>query len=252
MIKHEMPVKLKSKRGLVDNLNLYFYVNSSSVLRYCVEQIIFLFLSWIPSMVGIALRAIVYKLIINSKGLAVIEEGVCFKRPKDIHLQSGVYIGQGCHIYGTPAGLHIGPHTRITHNAYLNVCNYSKFTVREAVPSCESKMEIGEHCVVGAFSCLMAYGHIKIGNYVTIANHCSIFGFDHVFSDIGTNIMDQGVKKGAVVIEDDVWIGANSVVLSGVTIGRGSVIGAGSVVTASIEPYSVAVGNPARIIRKRN
>jgi serine acetyltransferase len=58
-------------------------------------------------------------------------------------------------------------------------------------------------------------------------------------------------SKGEISIEDDVWIGSGAIVLSGVTIGRGSVVGAGSVVTKSIPPYSVAVGNPARVVKRR-
>ena len=61
----------------------------------------------------------------------------------------------------------------------------------------------------------------------------------------------EAVTKGPIVLEDDVWIGQDSIILSGVTIGRGSVIAAGSVVTKSVEPYSIVGGNPARLIRYR-
>lgn len=78
-----------------------------------------------------------------------------------------------------------------------------------------------------------------------------IIGANHRFSDVTKLIKEQGVETKGIIIESDVWIGANCCVLDGVTIGRGSVIGAGSIVTKSIPPMSVAVGNPCRVIKQR-
>ena len=72
-----------------------------------------------------------------------------------------------------------------------------------------------------------------------------------MFSDPEMLIHEQGMIGLGIKIEDDVWIGAGAIILDGVTIGRGSVIGAGAVVTKNIPPYSVAVGVPARVIKKR-
>jgi len=247
-----VPNKRKSERTLADQARVYFYVHSTSLPRYGLEQILFACLSWIPSLPGIALRALGYKLLLKSKGFQVFEESVSIKRPGDIHLGHGVYVGRHSHLWGTPEGLYIGDHTRIMHGAYLNVNNYGQFTKSpqddENVPS---KIEIGACSVIGAFACILGYGHVQIGNHVTVSNHCSIFGYDHLFSDPQERIMDQGVEKKRTVVEDDVWIGANSVLLAGTTVGRGSVIGAGSVVTRDIEPFTVAAGNPALPIRKR-
>jgi len=108
--------------------------------------------------------------------------------------------------------------------------------------------------------------HAKV-NRIVIGNFCSIapntiiqevyhrktnITTYHIWSNIfRTESENDFESKGDIVIEDDVWIGANSVILSGVTIGRGSIIGAGSIVTKSIPRYSVAVGNPATVIYKR-
>lgn len=102
---------------------------------------------------------------------------------------------------------------------------------------------------------------IKIGSFTSIASNVIIQEDYHRFDKISTyfmnnNMFNNGINddifsKGAIVIEEDVWVGANSVILSGVTIGRGSIIGAGSVVTKSIPKYSIVVGNPARVIRSR-
>ena len=92
---------------------------------------------------------------------------------------------------------------------------------------------------------------MRIGRDVRIGQFVSIIGDNHVFDRTDIPIFMQGVQTTDVIIEDDVWIGAHAVVLPGVMIGRGSVIGAGAVVTKNIPPFSIAVGNPARVIRRR-
>jgi acetyltransferase-like isoleucine patch superfamily enzyme len=95
------------------------------------------------------------------------------------------------------------------------------------------------------------YGNIEIGKNVMIAPNCMIAGGNHNFSDTTTPIRFQGDNSKGIVIEDDVWIGANCVILDGVTIKKGSVIGAASVVTKDIDEYSIVIGNPAKTIKKR-
>lgn len=89
-------------------------------------------------------------------------------------------------------------------------------------------------------------GSVSIGNDVNIGPNTVIDPSNHVFARTDVTISAQGLSFGHIVIEDDVWIGANVVVTQGVRIGQGSVIGAGAVVTRDIPPYSVAVGVPAR------
>jgi len=127
---------------------------------------------------------------------------------------------------------------------------------------------LGRYSVVESFSCLNnAVGDLLIGDYsrigigntiigpVTIGNHVNlaqnvvVSGLNHNFMDVKNNIDTQGVSTKHINIDDDVWIGANVVVLAGVTIGKHSIVGAGSVVTKDIPPYSICVGNPARIIK---
>ena len=74
---------------------------------------------------------------------------------------------------------------------------------------------------------------------------------DHVFADPDKPIRLQGMKPGSIIIEDDVWVAGGAHINAGVTIGRGSIIGAGAVVTKDIPPMSVAVGVPAKVIKKR-
>ncbi len=110
---------------------------------------------------------------------------------------------------------------------------------------------IGSHVGIGR-QALIA-NDIEIGDHVLIASNVSFIGRDdHVINVVGKTIWDSGRGPGApVVIEDDVWIGNGSIVLSDVRIGRGSVVAAGSVVTKDVPSYAIVGGNPARLIRMR-
>jgi acetyltransferase-like isoleucine patch superfamily enzyme len=109
-------------------------------------------------------------------------------------------------------------------------------------------VSIGNNSGIGTFCHIWGAGGVKIGNDVMIAAHCCITSQGH---DISSEKLCEKIICKKIVIEDDVWLGYNVIVLPGVTIGKGSVIGAGSVVTSNIPPYSIAVGNPARVIKKR-
>lgn len=114
------------------------------------------------------------------------------------------------------------------------------------------KLEIGDDTGIGYRSHIMVIGHMKIGKKVMIANNVYISDNLHGFENIDVPIVAQPLKHATVEIEDDVWLGENVCVLPGVTIGRHSVIGANSVVTKDIPPYSVAVGSPAKVIKQYN
>ncbi|TNB47559.1 acyltransferase [Martelella lutilitoris] len=110
-------------------------------------------------------------------------------------------------------------------------------------------IEIGADCTVNAYACLA--GKVTCGDHVRIASHAQIMGFNHGYEDPDIPISRQPHESRGIVIEDDVWIGANVVVLDGVRIGRGAVIAAGATVTRDIPPYMIAGGVPAKPIRKR-
>lgn len=95
------------------------------------------------------------------------------------------------------------------------------------------------------------YGKVAIGKDSMIAPNCMIAGGNHNYDDMNIPMQYQGDSSKGITIEEDVWIGANCVILDGVVIHKGSIVGAGSVVTKDIEPYSIAFGNPCQIQRKR-
>ncbi|WP_434734363.1 acyltransferase (plasmid) [Rhizobium sp. YTUHZ044] len=108
---------------------------------------------------------------------------------------------------------------------------------------------LGDDCSVNPYACVS--GKVTCGNGVRIASHASIVGFNHGFDDPDRPIHRQGVISLGIAIGDDVWIGANCVILDGVTIGKGAVIAAGAVVTGDIPPMAIAGGVPARVLRRR-
>ena len=93
-------------------------------------------------------------------------------------------------------------------------------------------------------------GPVTLGNYVTIGSGAQITGLTHNYLDVTRPIAKQGVTPNRTVVEDDVWIGGNSCINQGITIGTHSIIASGSVVTKNVPPYPVVGGNPARILRQ--
>ena len=131
------------------------------------------------------------------------------------------------------------------------------------------RFSIGKRSVVESYSCINnAVGDVTIGDYTRIGLHSTVIGpvsigshvnmaqgitvsaLNHNFSDGGKRIDQQGIATRQIIIEDDVWIGANATVLAGGKIGNHSVIAAGAVVTKDIPPHSLAAGVPATVKRK--
>lgn len=109
---------------------------------------------------------------------------------------------------------------------------------------------IGNNTIVGVSNVLI--GPINIGNNVMIAQNVVISGLNHNFEDVSLPPLLQHFNSKLIVIDDDVWIGANVVITAGVTIGKHSIVGAGSVVTKDVLPFCVYVGNPAKMVKKYN
>lgn len=112
-------------------------------------------------------------------------------------------------------------------------------------------LTVGDRSSIGPRGYIGCSGKITIGSDVMLGPDVKIYSENHVFTSTSQSIKSQGVARGVTTIEDDCWLGSGTIVTSGVTIGRGSVIAAGSVVTRDIPPFSVAAGVPAKIIRSR-
>jgi acetyltransferase-like isoleucine patch superfamily enzyme len=112
---------------------------------------------------------------------------------------------------------------------------------------------IGEHVVINSGCVLYTGQGIKIGNHVAIAANCTFAPANHAYKDKSRPIREQGFLpgKGGILIEDDVWIGANCVFLDGAILRRGCVLGAGSIVRGELAAYTVYAGQPLRVLGVR-
>lgn len=178
-----------------------------------------------------------FKLWISSKQNIEIMDKLTINGLPIIDIQKGsrLYIGSDVTLNSRNKGYHINLHSPV-----------KLFADRQG-----AEIRIGDKTRIHG-TCIHAYQSIVIGNNCLIAANCQIFdgsGHDISFPNVENRINTTGTSK-PVIIEDNVWIGANSIVLPGVTIGRGSVISANSVVVKDIPAMVVAGGNPAIIIKE--
>jgi acetyltransferase-like isoleucine patch superfamily enzyme len=227
---------------MLDKLRDFILSESTSLSRYLPEQIIQLFLSWIPSIIGVFLRAFFYKFLVSGQGTFYLQSGVILKNLKNIFLNDEVYIDHRAYINGSGGVVEIDRGSRIMCDAFLHVYNFRELQ--------NSKIVIGKNTVVGPKCVIYGHGGAKIGNNVIMAARVSILPVNHHYMCNHKPIKDQGIEAKGIVVEDDVWLGCGAIITDGVTIGKGSVIGAGSVVTRDIPAFSLAVGIPARVIKQ--
>ena len=132
----------------------------------------------------------------------------------------------------------LGAHSELHDYAYLDT-------------QAGGRIAIGSGSAVGPFTTLFGAGGVTIGAGCSIAGHSMIVSSTHTIAERERPIRDQGYTGKPIILEDDVWLGANCTVLPGTVIGRGAVVGAGSLVRTEVPPMVVAGGNPLRIIRER-
>ncbi len=151
---------------------------------------------------------------------------------------------------------HRGRHSVIHHSVRMDTPPYRKFQLGDysviesfaCINNAVGDVIIGDHTRVGLHNTII--GPVTIGSHVNLAQGITVTALNHNFADSEKRIDEQGVSTTPVVIEDDVWIGANAVVLPGVRIGNHSVIAAGAVVTKDVPPHSIVAGVPAKVIKK--
>jgi acetyltransferase-like isoleucine patch superfamily enzyme len=226
-----------------EQLRYYLSGQASSWPVYILEQLVLGLCGWVPTVLGIGLRGLFYRLIMKLNGLPAIEVGVRIAHANGVKLGKGVYLDQGVYLHALPGGITIGDSTFIMHHTMLHVFNFRNLP--------QAGISIGSNCFIGEFNVVRGQGGVRIGNGVYTGPMVQIVAVNHVYQDPKRPIREQGITAHGIVIEDDVWIGAGATIVDGVTVGQGSVIGAGAVVTSDIPPYSIAVGTPAKPIKDR-
>ena len=155
-----------------------------------------------------------------------------------------------------PLYQHRGKHSVIHRSARMDTPPYRLFSLGDysviesfaCINNAVGDVVIGEHTRIGLHNTII--GPVDIGNHVNLAQGITVTALNHNFSDTNKRIDEQGVSTNPVTIEDDVWVGANAVILPGVTIGEHCVVAAGAVVTKDVPPHSLVVGVPAKVIKK--
>jgi acetyltransferase-like isoleucine patch superfamily enzyme len=204
-----------------------------------LSEIIQLCLSSIPGALGIFLRQKTYPLLFKKMQRGVIlGRNVFLRQAKKISIGSGSMVDDFCRLIvvgSEKAAITIG------YNVLLGP--FSVINSRDAHIALDDHTSIGSHCRIGSQT-----GGVRIGRYVMIGAYSYVGGGSHTFKDLDKPMLLQPFNsKGGVDIEDDVWLGSHVAVIDGVTIGKGSVIGAHSLVTKDVPPYSITYGVPARV-----
>ena len=153
---------------------------------------------------------------------------------------------------------HRGSGSKIRYRTRIDVLPFNQFVLGKksiiedfsTVNNGVGAVIIGENSLIGMGNVII--GPVTIGNNVILAQNIVASGLNHEYRDPKVPILLQNVTTAPITIEDDCWIAANVVLTAGVTIGKHSVVGAGSVVTKSIPPFSIVTGNPARVIKSFN
>ena len=155
-----------------------------------------------------------------------------------------------------PIYQHRGKHSVIHRSARMDTPPYRIFSLGDysviesfaCINNAVGDVMIGNHTRIGLHNTII--GPVEIGSHVNLAQGITVTALNHNFDDTQKRIDEQGVSTIPVTIEDDVWIGANAVILPGVTIGNHCVVAAGAVVTKDVPPHSLVAGVPAKVIKK--
>lgn len=225
-------------------LKEYMKVKSTSWARFTLEQVLFLFLQGMPTPLGMALRALAYRLILRAEGLFGIEENVHIAHAARLQLGRGVFIGRNSYLGASDGGIRLGDHAVILDSCYLNVFNYDDETRGVA------SINVGANVVLSHGCTIHGHSGIDIGDGTVVGPNTVFITGDH--GRIAKETVYRTIpieRKGRTHIGRNVWIGTGVTILPGVSIGDGSVVGAGSVVTDDFPGGVVILGTPARMRR---
>lgn len=230
-----------SVQGPAAQLGLYVSRQAASPGRYVLEQALQALGGWVPTVIGIGVRAVLYRLMLRMDGWVGIERGVRLRFANLIRLGVGCYLDEGVYVHACPGGVEIGARTVVMHGAVLHVYNFRNLP--------HAGIRIGCDSLIGEYTVIRGQGGVTIGDRVYTSPFTQIIAVNHVFDDPQRPFVEQGITAEGIVIEDDAWLGSGSVITDGVRVGRGAVVAAGAVVTSDVPPGTVAGGVPARVLR---
>jgi len=219
-----------------------FFVGINSWVALLKYEAITSLFGIIPGGLGLLLRSKSYRYLFASSGRGVQwGSNISLRHAYKMHIGAGTAVdgdsmlcARGC----DQGGFHIGE------GVIISRCTY--------IQSKCGNINIGDFCSIGVQCYISAVNDVTIGNNVLIAGQCYIGGGRYPMERNGVPMKDQGAfSNGPVHIGDDVWIGAGVKILDNVSVGEGSIIGAGAVVTKDVPAYAIVAGVPAKVIGER-
>ncbi len=221
---------------------LYLQRQADHLGRYGLEQTLQTLVGWVPTIIGIGLRAALYRLMLTMDGWAAIENGVRLRFANHIRLGHGAYLDQGVYIHACPDGVTIGAGSLVMHGSVLHVYNFRDLP--------HASIRIGADSLIGEYNVIRGQGGVTIGDRVYTSPMVQIVAVNHVFDDPNRPFVEQGITAEGIEIADDVWIGSGAVICDGVRVAKGAVVAAGAVVTKDVPPHTVVAGVPAQVVRE--
>jgi len=215
-------------------------VGNVSFLKFLYYEIVTSLLGPMPGGIGFFLRKKFYPRLFKSVGRGfIIGRNVVIRNPFNISIGNNVTIDDNCLLDGRgEGGITLEDGVIINRNCMLQAKT--------------GYIKLGERTSIGSNSVIVSMTGVKLGKAVLTAGNCYISAGAYMFDDLDTPVMDQAAfSKGPIIIGEYSWLGTGVTVLDGVKLGKGVVIGASAVVNKDIEEYSIAVGIPAKVVRKR-
>ncbi len=217
-------------------------IGSSSIWFLVKYEVITGIFGLLPGALGLMLRGIFFRNLLGKVGSGVVfGRNIVLRHPEKIYLGNNVIIEDNCVLDAkgeSNKGILIGNNVMIGRNSILSCKN--------------GDINIGDNTIITLNSYIQSAKRVDIGKNVGIGAYCFIIGGgDHEMSRTDIPILAQGQIIKGITIEDNAMIGTGAKIKDGITIGRDAFIGAGAVVTESVPEFSIAVGVPARVIKKR-
>lgn len=228
--------------GLAGSFRQYLerVYGGTSLCRFLGHGLVLTLFSYFPTVAGSLLRGYLYRFLLGGMGKrCFLEKNIRFFNSSRLYLGDRVFVGEGAFFdIGRDAGsIRVGDDSHISRGVTFRIQL--------------GDVRIGKKVNIGAGSFIYGYGEIEIGDYSLLANRVEVLSGTHNHDDTARPMRFQGRTASKVKIGEDVWVGAQSVILGGVTIGKGAIVGAGSVVSRDIPEYGIAVGVPARVVKSR-
>lgn len=216
-------------------------VGSRSLADLVLYELVVTLFSWVPGALGLALRKVAYRRLLGSVGRNVtFGHGVVLRHPRKIRLGDDVVVDDLVVL-----------DAKGTANRGIAVGN-GVFLGRGTILSCkDGDIVLGDHTNLGFHCEVFSASTVTVGRHGLFAAYTYLVGGGHEFERADVPVLEQGRSSRGITLGDNVWLGTGTKVLDGVRIGRDVVVGAGAVVTDDLPDGTVAVGIPARVVRRR-